>query len=78
MWLLLLDIGYTNANTIIAIIHQENHLPNQPSFHWQNSSKRKILKLNIQKSNDFGRFLLPEVRKKTVKVSRFLYLVFNV
>jgi hypothetical protein len=24
MWLLLLDIGYNNANTIIAIIHQEN------------------------------------------------------
>jgi hypothetical protein len=44
----------------------------------RNFAKKRILNFKIRKSTAFGVFQSPEVRKKIAKISRFLYLVFNV
>ncbi len=50
----------------------------QPFCSRRNFAKKRISNFKIRKSSAFGVFQSPEVSQKIVKISRFLYLVFNV
>jgi hypothetical protein len=50
----------------------------QPFCYRRNFAKKRISNFKIRKSSAFGVFQSPEVSKKIVKISGFLYLVFNV
>jgi hypothetical protein len=72
--------GLLGALPNIMVATQSHH-GNQPFFfHTQHFAKSDIKNNEMKSLNEviFKAFVLPEVRKKLVKIARLIYLVFSV